>query len=144
MMLLHANIPIFQSSRYIISVLKGQNKWLLWKQSFWISKIGLENTEEKKGEAWSIRISFIIFMKIVLIANKRTCRYEFRLRVALSPEGELMLTSRVRNTNTDGKPFTFSFAYNSYFAISDIRFVIYKLCFASQDYIFIWFLLILT
>ncbi|KAL5570991.1 hypothetical protein UlMin_020588 [Ulmus minor] len=30
--------------------------------------------------------------------------YEFRLRVALGPGGDLMLTSRIRNTNTDGKP----------------------------------------
>ncbi|PON75027.1 Glucose-6-phosphate 1-epimerase [Trema orientale] len=46
--------------------------------------------------------------------------YEFRLRVALGPGGDLMLTSRVRNTNTDGKPFTFTFAYHTYFSVSDI------------------------
>ncbi|KAJ6857102.1 glucose-6-phosphate 1-epimerase [Populus alba x Populus x berolinensis] len=46
--------------------------------------------------------------------------YEFRLRVALGPGGDLMLTSRVRNTNTDGKPFTFAFAYHTYFSVSDI------------------------
>ncbi|KAL6191732.1 hypothetical protein ACLB2K_038122 [Fragaria x ananassa] len=34
--------------------------------------------------------------------------YEFRLRVALGPGGDLMLTSRIRNTNSDGKPFTFT------------------------------------
>lgn len=33
-----------------------------------------------------------------------------------------MLTSRIRNTNTDGKPFTFTFSYQTYFAVSDIRF----------------------
>ncbi|KAG5000953.1 hypothetical protein JHK87_022025 [Glycine soja] len=47
-------------------------------------------------------------------------RYEFRLRVALGPAGDLMLTSRIRNTNTDGKPFTFTFAYNTYFYVTDI------------------------
>ncbi|KAJ9173306.1 hypothetical protein P3X46_016457 [Hevea brasiliensis] len=47
-------------------------------------------------------------------------RYEFRLRVTLGPGGDLMLTSRIRNTNTDGKPFTFTFSYQTYFAISDI------------------------
>ncbi|XP_059287134.1 putative glucose-6-phosphate 1-epimerase [Lycium ferocissimum] len=46
--------------------------------------------------------------------------FEFRLRVALSPAGDLMLTSRIRNTNTDGKPFTFTFAYHTYFSVSDI------------------------
>lgn len=46
--------------------------------------------------------------------------FEFRLRVALSPGGDLMSTSRIRNTNTDGKPFTFTFAYHTYFSVSDI------------------------
>ncbi|KAG1326907.1 Glucose-6-phosphate 1-epimerase [Cocos nucifera] len=46
--------------------------------------------------------------------------YEFRLRVALAPGGALILTSRIRNTNTDGKPFTFTFAYQTYFSVSDI------------------------
>ncbi|CAN4085010.1 unnamed protein product [Withania somnifera] len=48
--------------------------------------------------------------------------FEFRLRVALSPAGDLMLTSRIRNTNPDGKPFTFTFAYHTYFSVSDIRY----------------------
>ncbi|GKA91112.1 putative glucose-6-phosphate 1-epimerase [Tanacetum coccineum] len=46
--------------------------------------------------------------------------FEFRLRITLGPGGELMLTSRIRNTGTDGKPFTFSFAYHTYFSVSDI------------------------
>ncbi|XP_031108281.1 putative glucose-6-phosphate 1-epimerase isoform X1 [Ipomoea triloba] len=46
--------------------------------------------------------------------------YEFRLRVTLGPAGDLMLTSRIRNTNTDGKPFTFTFAYHTYLSVSDI------------------------
>ncbi|CAI0555840.1 unnamed protein product [Linum tenue] len=46
--------------------------------------------------------------------------FEFRLRVALGPGGDLLLTSRVRNTSTDGKPFSFTFAYHTYFAVSDI------------------------
>ncbi|KAG6740738.1 hypothetical protein POTOM_056206 [Populus tomentosa] len=41
-------------------------------------------------------------------------------RIALGPGGDLMLTSRVRNTNADGKPFTFAFAYHTYFSVSDI------------------------
>ncbi|PWA38988.1 aldose 1-/Glucose-6-phosphate 1-epimerase, Galactose mutarotase-like domain protein [Artemisia annua] len=46
--------------------------------------------------------------------------FEYRLRITLGPGGELMLTSRIRNTGTDGKPFTFSFAYHTYFSVSDI------------------------
>ncbi|KAK9055260.1 hypothetical protein SSX86_026342 [Deinandra increscens subsp. villosa] len=44
--------------------------------------------------------------------------FEYRLRVTLGPAGDLMLTSRIRNT--DGKPFTFTFAYHTYFSVSDI------------------------
>ncbi|RVW80662.1 putative glucose-6-phosphate 1-epimerase [Vitis vinifera] len=49
--------------------------------------------------------------------------YEFRLRVALGPGGDLMLTSRIRNTSTEGKPLTFTFAYHTYFSVSDIRYL---------------------
>ena len=38
----------------------------------------------------------------------------------MGSEGELTLTSRVRNTNSDGKPFSFTFAYHTYFSVSDI------------------------
>ncbi|XP_004507541.1 putative glucose-6-phosphate 1-epimerase [Cicer arietinum] len=47
-------------------------------------------------------------------------RYEFRLRIALGPTGDLMLTSRIRNTNTDGKSFAFTFAYHTYLYVTDI------------------------
>ncbi|EPS73462.1 hypothetical protein M569_01293, partial [Genlisea aurea] len=46
--------------------------------------------------------------------------FEFRLRVTLGPSGDLMMTSRIRNTQTDGKPFTFTMAYHAYFSVSDI------------------------
>ncbi|XP_072993677.1 putative glucose-6-phosphate 1-epimerase [Typha latifolia] len=46
--------------------------------------------------------------------------YEFRLRVALGPGGDLMLTSRIRNTNSDARPFSFTFAYHTYLSVSDI------------------------
>ncbi|KAG0527324.1 hypothetical protein BDA96_06G223900 [Sorghum bicolor] len=46
--------------------------------------------------------------------------FEFRLRVALAPGGDLILTSRIRNTNIDGRPFSFTFAYHTYFSVSDI------------------------
>nr|XP_028961566.1 putative glucose-6-phosphate 1-epimerase isoform X5 [Malus domestica] len=45
--------------------------------------------------------------------------FEFRLRVSLATNGDLNLTSRVRNVNS--KPFSFSFAYHTYFSVSDIR-----------------------
>ena len=51
------------------------------------------------------------------------CSYEFRLRVALGPGGDLMLTSRIRNTSTEGKLLTFMFAYHTYFSVSDIRYL---------------------
>ncbi|KAI4335396.1 hypothetical protein L6164_014041 [Bauhinia variegata] len=46
--------------------------------------------------------------------------FEYRLRIALGPGGDLLLTSRIRNTNGDGKPFSFTFAYHTYFSVSDI------------------------
>lgn len=44
--------------------------------------------------------------------------FEFRLRVSLAADGCLTMISRVRNIN--GKPFSFAFAYHTYFSISDI------------------------
>ncbi|KDO76439.1 hypothetical protein CISIN_1g022000mg [Citrus sinensis] len=44
--------------------------------------------------------------------------FEFRLRVSLAADGNLALISRIRNINC--KPFSFSIAYHTYFAISDI------------------------
>ena len=44
--------------------------------------------------------------------------FEFRLRVVLAPSGDLTLISRIRNS--DSKPFTFTFAYHTYFSMSDI------------------------
>ncbi|CAM8947357.1 hypothetical protein QQ045_017800 [Rhodiola kirilowii] len=45
-------------------------------------------------------------------------RFEFRLRVALSHDGNITMIPRVRNIN--GKPFVFSFAFHTYFSVSDI------------------------
>ncbi|KAL6986361.1 glucose-6-phosphate 1-epimerase [Sarracenia purpurea var. burkii] len=45
-------------------------------------------------------------------------RFEFRLRVSLAANGHLTMISRIRNINC--KPFSFSFAYHTYFSISDI------------------------
>ncbi|XP_028772041.1 putative glucose-6-phosphate 1-epimerase [Neltuma alba] len=47
-------------------------------------------------------------------------KYEYRLRVILGPDGNLTLISRIRNINLNGKPFTFSFAYNAHFCVSDV------------------------
>ncbi|CAN6236158.1 unnamed protein product [Urochloa humidicola] len=46
--------------------------------------------------------------------------FEFRLRVALAPRGDLILTSRIRNTNIDGRNLSFTFAYHTYLSVSDI------------------------
>ncbi|CAL5433880.1 unnamed protein product [Camellia sinensis] len=45
--------------------------------------------------------------------------FEFRLRVSLTADGYLTMISRIRNINC--KPFSFSFAYHTYFSVSDIR-----------------------
>ncbi|KAK4483509.1 hypothetical protein RD792_010706 [Penstemon davidsonii] len=44
--------------------------------------------------------------------------FEFRLRVCLASDGNLVLISRIRNIN--GKPFSFSFAYHTHLSVSDI------------------------
>lgn len=44
--------------------------------------------------------------------------FEFRLRVSLAIDGKLNLISRVKNISQ--KPFSFSFAYHTYFSVSDI------------------------
>ena len=48
------------------------------------------------------------------------CSFELRLRVSLAIDGDLTLTSRVRNINS--KPFSFLFAFHTYLSVSDIRY----------------------
>ncbi|KVI07991.1 hypothetical protein Ccrd_013643, partial [Cynara cardunculus var. scolymus] len=43
--------------------------------------------------------------------------FDYRLRVSLGPGGDFILTSRIRNTSTDGKPFLFTTAYHTYFPV---------------------------
>ncbi|KAL8150410.1 hypothetical protein V2J09_020218 [Rumex salicifolius] len=45
-------------------------------------------------------------------------KFEFRLRVSLTEEGNLKMVPRCRNPN--GKPFSFAIAFRTYFSISDI------------------------
>ncbi|GAB4834519.1 hypothetical protein Ancab_032775 [Ancistrocladus abbreviatus] len=45
-------------------------------------------------------------------------RLEFRLRISVSKDGHLTLVPRIRNPN--GKSFSFSIAFRTYFSISDI------------------------
>ncbi|XP_071716354.1 putative glucose-6-phosphate 1-epimerase [Rutidosis leptorrhynchoides] len=66
-----------------------------------------------------------VFIDLILRPTKEDLKiwphsFEYRLRITLGPTGDLMLTSRIRNTGTDGKPFTFMFAYHNYFSVSDI------------------------
>ncbi|XP_073061885.1 putative glucose-6-phosphate 1-epimerase [Primulina eburnea] len=44
--------------------------------------------------------------------------FQFRLRVSLASNGNLILISRIRNM--DEKPFSYSFAYHTYLSVSDI------------------------
>ncbi|KAJ3679229.1 hypothetical protein LUZ60_017240 [Juncus effusus] len=62
------------------------------------------------------------FVDLILTPSEDSLKAccEVRLRVALSPGGDLILTSRVRNTSKDGKSFSFQFAYQTYFRVSDI------------------------
>lgn len=61
-----------------------------------------------------------------LLNNFSICHsYEFRLRVALVLGGDLLLTSRIRNTNSDGKSFSFTIAFHTYVSLSDIRSVVH-------------------
>lgn len=66
--------------------------------------------------------SLLAWGKFQALANKMSnfISFEFRLRVTLLTNGDLMLISRVRNVN--GKPFSFSFAYHTYLLVSDIRY----------------------
>lgn len=101
--------------------------------------------EDLASQAWiytvNIHISLLLGFFVTSLSLHGSIiifSFEFRLRVALSPSGDLMLTSRIRNTNTDGKPFSFTFAYHTYFSVSDIRYVYqcglyFLLCFSSQD-----------
>ena len=61
-------------------------------------------------------ITNVIENKISMLLK---CSFEFRLRVALGPDGELGLTARIRNT--DQKPFSFTIALHTYFSVSDIK-----------------------
>ena len=64
-----------------------------------------------------MRIFYISFLVIIIIIIFSS--FEFRLRVSLAADGHLTIISRIRSVNS--KPFSFSFAYHTYFSISDIR-----------------------
>ncbi|XP_022715389.1 putative glucose-6-phosphate 1-epimerase isoform X3 [Durio zibethinus] len=94
----------------------------------------LEQHGFARNRAWSVdpnpppfpsNISHRTFIDLILRHSEEDVkiwphRYECRLRVALGPGGDLMLTSRIRNTNSDGKSFTFTFAYHTHFFVTDI------------------------
>ncbi|KAL7093202.1 hypothetical protein ACP275_11G028500 [Erythranthe tilingii] len=53
--------------------------------------------------------------------NWRKHRFELRLRVILGPTGDLTMISRVKNVNTNGRPFSFKFSFHTYFSVSNIN-----------------------
>jgi len=75
--------------------------------------------------------SFIMFFRIPpklsvesqnifeILISSILSSFELRLRVSLAGNGYLTMISRVRNVNS--KPFSFSFAYHTYYSVSDIR-----------------------
>lgn len=73
------------------------------------------------GSSLIFQFFFVISTKVLFTDFVLNWSYEYRLRVALGPGGDLTLISRIRNTNSDGKPFSFTFAYHTYFSVSDIR-----------------------
>nr|GEU54518.1 putative glucose-6-phosphate 1-epimerase [Tanacetum cinerariifolium] len=71
-------------------------------------------------------VSNSIFVDLILKSTEEDLkiwphRFEYRLRITLGPKGELMLTSRIINADTDGKLFTFTFTHHIYFSVSNIR-----------------------
>lgn len=99
--------------------------------------VGHGNMEQNgfaKNRLWTIDVNppplqennrYRVFVDLILKPSEEDSKiwphcYEFRLRVALTPGGDMILTSRIRNTSLDGKPFTFTFAYHTYFSVSDI------------------------
>lgn len=79
-------------------------------------------------------LSLSVFEGMMLKANRilfflLLSSFEFRLRVSLATDGDLTLTSRIRNVN--GKPFSFSFAYHTYLSVSDIRYGVLPLNFKT-------------
>ncbi|KAI3760868.1 hypothetical protein L1987_51269 [Smallanthus sonchifolius] len=64
-----------------------------------------------------------VFIDLILRPTKEDLKiwphsFEYPLRITLGAGSDLMLTSRIRNSCPDGKPFTF--AYHTYFSVLDI------------------------
>jgi hypothetical protein len=63
---------------------------------------------------------YITFFPCKIIILAYFFSFELRLRVCLAEDGYLTMISRIRNINS--KPFSFSFAYRTYFSIADVRY----------------------
>ncbi|CAH2077930.1 unnamed protein product [Thlaspi arvense] len=69
-------------------------------------------------------ISYVAWVDLILRSSQDDLKiwphkFEYRLRIHLGPEGDLTLTSRVKNT--DVKLFNFTSGFHPYFSVSDIR-----------------------
>ncbi|KAI7753917.1 hypothetical protein M8C21_033116 [Ambrosia artemisiifolia] len=73
----------------------------------------------------TVRVADGVFVDLLLKPTEEDLkiwphRFEFRLRITLTPRGELIMASCVKNADTDGQPFTFTFAHHTYLSVSDI------------------------
>ncbi|KAM0916268.1 hypothetical protein ACQ4PT_010339 [Festuca glaucescens] len=117
----------------------GDGEELLFVSSKFGSNGNLEHHGFARNRLWTIddnppplpvNPSIKAFVDIILKPTEDDLKmwphsFEFRLRIALDALGDLSLTSRIRNTNTDGRPFSYTFAYHTYFAVSDIRAIVH-------------------
>ncbi|ESQ54707.1 hypothetical protein EUTSA_v10025755mg [Eutrema salsugineum] len=67
--------------------------------------------------------SYVAWVDLILRSSQDDLKiwphkFEYRLRIHLGPEGDLTLTSRIKNI--DVKPFNFTMALHPYFSVSDI------------------------
>lgn len=117
MKILHLYIPLIPMESHILTCFLNHQKMTLRFGHISMDlffEIPSKNNFEKQLEIYQILWPYFRWNFLF--------SFEFRLRVALAVDGHLTLISRIRNVNC--KPFSFSFAYHTYFSVSDIRYYI--------------------